>query len=226
MSEILEAVGAAGAVALCMLLALRKNHPAAATRHRLALVRWLASSVCILGISACSSGQVLDRRNGRESTEAASIASATKGKPATSFDIELVCGLPPPGEDSELARLFDFAEHNEGEMARVNLAFHPGNCSCPDSQPDPPASLALACGHNPDWWLAERMNQYVCVQALGIAGHRAGVGSFCFPTHDLLPVRAGYSREQTATHQRISGPFLVNWEWSLGAPHVQLLLPD
>ena len=180
----------------------------------------------MVGIFAVFTGWRLDDRHGQQPTDIASIAPAAQGRQVPRFEIELVCGLPPPGEDSELARLFDFAEHNEGETALVNLAFHPGNCSCPDGQGEPPAALALACEHNPEWWLAERMDQYVCVQALGLAGHRAGVGSLCFPPHDLLPVKAGYSREQTATHQRVSGQFLVNWEWSLGAPHVQLLLSD
>ena len=147
-------------------------------------------------------------------------------KKAPSFDISLSCGVPPPEEESELARLFDFAENHEGEMVQVKLSYYPGDCSCPRSEDDDPSIVGMVCEHNPEWWLAEKMKQYNCVEALGMAGHRAGIASFCFPTHDILPIKAGYSREQTATYQSISGPFLLNWEWSLGAPHVQVLLPD
>lgn len=143
-----------------------------------------------------------------------------------SFDIELSCGVPPPGEESELARLFEFAESNEGEITQVKIAFYPEDCSCPDSQVGALVLLGRACEHNPKWWLTERMKHYDCVQALGIAGYDAGVGSFCFPSYDLIPVKKGYSTQKTTTHQSVSGQFLVNWEWSLGAPHVQLLLPD
>lgn len=230
MSELLKAVGLTagiGGLALGVFLILfKKISLPKGTRRHLTLFMWLVWSVCVIGMCIFLIGQSLDKdkRNERERPGATSTPTLTSQAP--SFAIELNCGVSPPAEDSQLARLFEFAEANEGEVAQVRVDFFPGDCGCPSKQTGAPVLLEMACEHNPNWWLNEKMKKYICVQAIGMAGHGAGIGSFCFPPHDLLPIKKGYSREQTVTHQIISGQFLVSWEWSLGAPHVQLLLPD
>jgi hypothetical protein len=224
MSELLKVVGLTagiGGLALGVFLILFKriSLPKGTSRH-LTLFMWLVWSVCIVGMIIFFIVQFLDKRNERERLGTASTSQAP------SFKIELICGEPPPADESELARLFEFAESKEGRFAQVNMNYYWGNCGCPSKQEHPLSSLELVCQHNPNWMFAERMKKYICVQAVGIAGYLTGVGSFCFPPYDLLPIKAGYSRGQTATHQSISGEFLVSWEWSLGGPHVQLLLPD
>ncbi len=143
------------------------------------------------------------------------------------FNIELHCGRPAPGADSVLAQLINYAEQHEGQLAHVQLEFYPGDCSCEQTTEEASLQrLQLICTMNPEWWLAKRIEQYHCVEALGLAGYNAGVGSICFPSHDSLPLKVGYARERTATHDKISGNFLLDWEWNLGAPHVALLIPE
>lgn len=143
------------------------------------------------------------------------------------FEIQLECGALPPGEDSKLAELFDFAEENQGAQASVAIAFQRNDCSCETARNDGPITrIALACEHNPHWWLAERMKKYRCVEAIGLAGYTAGIASLCFPAHEEFTAQAGYTHELGATLEHVSGTFAVNWEWSLGAPQVQLLLAE
>lgn len=151
---------------------------------------------------------------------------STRGASAAGLDVKLVCGALPPGNESGLARLFEYAGDNRGDVARVSIDFDSANCVCPSAQEGALVLLEQVCRHNPEWALAEKMKPYACVQAVGLAGYNAGVGSVCFPAPGLFPVERGYSVEHSPERLRISGEFVTRWEWSLGAPHVQLLLPD
>ena len=152
---------------------------------------------------------------------------STQHSTSETFNIELYCGHQTPGENTELARLIDYAEQHEGQLAHVTLEFYPDDCNCEQTTENVPFDhLKLICSINTEWWLAKRMEQYHCVEALGLAGYGAGVGSICFPSYASLPLKIGYTRELTATHETISGDFLLDWEWGLGAPHVVLLIPE
>ena len=216
MTESLQVVGLiAGlgglAIGVYLLLSRSSGSPLRMRRH-LTLFMWLIWSLCVLGMAI----YYLNTRT-----------HSSGSQDLAHFTVRLECGSLPPGEDSELAKLIDYAEQHEGELADVDIAFYPNDCSCSAGQSqEPPKRLALVCEHNPDWWLAGRMQDYHCLQALGLAGNLTGVGSVCFPSHNKLPISVGYSREITATHERVSGKFVLNWEWSLGAPQLQLLLPE
>lgn len=227
MSEILKAVGMTagiGGLALgVFLLLFRQIDLPKATRHHLTLFMWLVWSICVLGMAI----YYMIMQDGSPATASALISSSTKPEASPRFAIRLHCGSPPPDEKSELAKLFEYAEQHEGKFAYVDLEFYPNGCTCDLPNISEPARiLQFACNQNPAWWLKDRVKEFHCVEAIGLAGYLAGVGSLCFPSHDKLPLKSGYSRETTATHERIAGEFLLNWEWSLGAPHVQLLLPE
>lgn len=223
----LAAVAGGLALAAGLILLGRTGPSRSRPRHLLPLL-WLA-----WGVGAAGTGALLltapqpepERGTQEEAGAAVPVPQTATDEPPAGFVISLACGMPPPDENSELARLFDYAEDHEGEVVDVDISLHPGDCYCGTDQVD--ARLVnRKCHTHPDWWLAEKIASYHCVEALGLAGHSAGIGSFCFPTHDLLPLKRGYAREQTAVLERIRGPLLVNWEWSLGAPHLQLLVPE
>jgi len=231
MNELLKAVGLSagiGGIALVVFLFLfQKIDLTKATRRQLILFMWLVWSVCVIGMFIYFANLFMDKRD--QQAPLNNIPSAQKtieSKEIPNFNIELHCGSQPPGENSELAKFFEYAEENKGKTVNVSLTYYPKDCECPSRQTGTIDLLEIDCEHNPEWHLSEKMKQYNCVQALGLAGYSAGVGSFCFPSHDLLPTKEGYSREKTATYENISGEFLAAWEWSLGAPHVQLLLPE
>jgi hypothetical protein len=187
---------------------------------------WLAWIVGAAGTGTLLIAPQLERDTPQETgITSPATPQTTVDETQTGFVISLACGMPPPDEDSELARLFDYAEDHEGELVDVDISFQPGDCGCGTDEVDF-RLVNRKCHTNPDWWLAEKTASYHCVEALGLAGHSAGSGSICFPPHDLLPLKPGYAREQTAILERIRGPLLVNWEWSLGAPHLQLLIPE
>lgn len=135
--------------------------------------------------------------------------------------INLTCGIEPPDEDSDLAKLFDFAEHNRGKLVHVEIEYMPGDCNC-QSNYKPLEFLSHVCPRS----TSGRLANYHCVTALGLAGQGAGFGSFCFPSYNLLPIKPGYFGEEKATYEYVAGEFILNWQWSLGAPHLRLLLPE
>lgn len=140
------------------------------------------------------------------------------------FDIELGCAESPPGEDTDVGRLFDFAETHDGELVYAEIAFRT-NCEC-NSGTRFLKKLTLACARNDQFYLYEATRDYRCVQSLHLAGGNAGIASLCFPRPDDLPLRPGYSADIRAVEVTVRGVFLTYWDWSGGAPHVTLLVPE
>lgn len=140
------------------------------------------------------------------------------------FAIDLSCAEPPPGEDSDLARLFDHAEARDGELVYADVAFR-SNCEC-NTGTRFLEELTLACERNEQFYLYDATRDYRCVQSLHLAGPNAGIASLCFPRPADLPRRAGYSADVRATQVTVRGRFLAYWDWSGGAPHVNLVVPE
>lgn len=230
MTELLKAVGlTAGlgglALGVFLLLFQRIDLPKATRRH-LTLFMWLVWSICVLGMAVYYMS-ISNRGVAIESTTTGEPSSAVGEQALSHFSIELYCGQVPPDEHSELARLFDYAERNQGKLASFDIEYFHNDCRCDQiREPSPIITLEPMCELNPSWWLSGRMGDYHCLGAIGLAGYSAGVGTICFPRYSSLPLRVGFTRRFTATTERVTGAFLLNWEWSLGAPHVQLLLEE
>ena len=152
-----------------------------------------------------------------------SITSSSPQK-LPNFTIELDCAQPPPGEDTDLSQLFDHAEAHDGEFIYADVAFR-SNCEC-NTGTRFLNELTLACERNEQFYLYEATRDYRCVQSLHLAGPNAGIASLCFPRPADLPRRAGYSADIRVVEETIRAVFLAYWDWSGGAPHVNLVVPE
>lgn len=141
-----------------------------------------------------------------------------------SFNIRFACGDVPPDENSSLGALFKYAEKNEGEIIEATIVA--ANCKCPDENPlrrERP-NLQSSCPSNPLWWAAKL--DLSCVNGHFLAGNSTGIASFCFPKPENLPLIKGYKRDFKAVEVTISGKFIIDYTFAVGAEHVILAIPE
>ncbi|MBE1301699.1 MAG: hypothetical protein GJ680_17565 [Alteromonadaceae bacterium] len=190
------------------------------TRKHITLFMWLVWSFCVFGIAAYLIGEYINKNE-----ELSNLINVDSGiTNPKSYDINLQCSSSAPGEGSSLAELFEYAESNEGEIVQASITTR--DCDCPNQNTNnnPVYDLQAYCDRNPHWWGAKL--DLNCVHSLNLVENsHAGLASFCFPKQESLPLIRGYKRSITAVEEHISGKFIVYFEWGLGAPHVQLVVP-
>lgn len=166
---------------------------------------------------------------GAQSLDAQSRAKSSTSVPGNRvprFDMVIECGPQDTWHtkklDREIARLFAYAEEGEGTIVEADVTYYT-SCSCPDRN-SRRGDLMRACHMDMTQPVLKTVAN--CVQSYQLRSREdgAGMATLCFPSPDQLPLRSGFRREKTATYERIRGQFLVWYEWSLGAPHVMLLI--
>lgn len=190
----------------------RVNLPLGTRRH-VTLFMWLVWSFCLFGIAAYLIKEYMNKP----------IASLVKD--LEKFEIELACNAQSPGERSSLASLFDYAEEHEGEIIEASITA--ANCKCPieREQKYPILDLQPMCDINSEAWSAKL--DLNCVHSITLVRDmHAGHASFCFPKPENLPRKKGYKRSFTAVEEYISGQFIINYDFSGGAEHVALVVPE
>lgn len=216
--DLAKALGVGGLIVGVCFIFFKKIDLTIVVRQHITLLMWLVWSFCIFVVS---SYQILEYLKSNTP-----VASRLSGMEV--FNIDLQCFEAPPGEGSELDKLFAYAEEHEGEIIQASISMMA--CRCPDEKLgnrsiEELRELHAKCNINPHWPLAKfDLN---CVQSLNLVSEgSAGIASFCFPKQQSLPYREGYKRSATAVDESISGKFLVYYEWGSGAPHVQLVVPE
>ena len=191
------------------------------------VLAFMAWTVALAGIGAWAYVETqtvrpkIQTEDPSEPAEEGSVAQALDSQ-LDSFLLELRCGASSL-LDVELERLLRFAEENEGELVKADVTFYTSDCECRDENSEA-YDGTLACNLNPNWWAFGKVSH--CLESMAMGYMQVGIATFCFPGFDELPLKPGYKREKTATYERIVGKFLVNYEFSLGADHVTLFIPE
>lgn len=200
----------------------KHNHLFAAENHILSVTRAVVGVAWSVALGAFIGAQGVEAQSRAKSSTSAAETRVPR------FDLVIECGPQnawhTPKLDRELARLFAYAEEGEGTIVNADVTFYT-SCSCPDRKAKR-GDLMRACHMDTTQPVLQKVAH--CVQSYQLRAREdgAGMATLCFPSPDQLPLRSGFRREKTATYERIRGRFLVWYEWSLGAPHVMLLIEE